>query len=81
MHDGLEQLENGTSNVTAPRASDLRSECSGTRERSEQCGASEGAIRGASERPNGRASGPVLTYSTYVFAYLLPSHFAYFLLN
>ena len=42
------------------RASEQMSEHSGVRERSEQCGTSE-RVSGASERGNGRASGPVLT--------------------
>jgi len=41
-------------------ASERTSERSGGRERSEQSGASE-RVSGASERANGRASGPVLT--------------------
>ena len=41
------------------RASKQKSECSGARERSKQCGTSE-QVSGASKRANGRASGPVL---------------------
>ena len=48
-----------------------RSECSRGRERSEQSGASK-RVSGASERANGRASGPVLT-SWFLF---VPDHSA-----
>ena len=40
--------------------SEQTSERSGVHERSEKCGASK-RVSGASERANGRASGPVLT--------------------
>ena len=53
------------------RANERTSERSGGRERSEQSGASEG-VSGASERANGRASGPVLT-SLFLF---VPDHSA-----
>ena len=52
-------------------ASERTSERSGGRERSEQSGASE-RVSGASERANGRASGPVLT-SQFLF---VPDHSA-----